>query len=159
MDWLTDNAWLAWVGVALVLAAVEAATVDLVFLMLCGGAFAGAFAAALGVPFVGQVAIAIAVAVLLLALVRPLMRRRFLQGDAHRSIGASSLVGRQARVIQAVTAVDGRVKLGGETWSARTTEGGPTCRPGDEVRVVAIDGATAIVTPVPLTTEPTPSEQ
>jgi membrane protein implicated in regulation of membrane protease activity len=147
VDWLADNAWLAWVGVAIVLAAIEAATVDLVFIMLTGGAFAGAFAAALGAPFGWQVAIAIVVSVLLLALVRPLMRRRFLQGQAHRTIGAASLVGRRARVVQAVTAVDGRIKLGGETWSARIAEGAPPCRPGDEVTVVALEGATAVVRP------------
>ena len=33
MDWLTENFWLAWLGIALVLAAVEAATVDFVFIM------------------------------------------------------------------------------------------------------------------------------
>ena len=37
MDWLGDNPWLAWLGVALVLAAIEAATVDFVFIMLAGG--------------------------------------------------------------------------------------------------------------------------
>ena len=41
MDWLTENFWLAWLGIALVLAAVEAATVDFVFIMFAGGALAG----------------------------------------------------------------------------------------------------------------------
>ena len=48
MDWLIDNWWLAWLGLAIVLAAIEAATVDFVFLMFAGGAAAGAVAAALG---------------------------------------------------------------------------------------------------------------
>ena len=34
MSWFSDHGWLAWVGLALVLGAVEAATVDFVFLML-----------------------------------------------------------------------------------------------------------------------------
>ena len=29
MEWLTDNFWLAWLGVAIVLAAIEAAPVEL----------------------------------------------------------------------------------------------------------------------------------
>ena len=53
MDWLIDNWWLAWLGLAIVLA-IEAATVDFVFLMPAGGAAAGA-AAALGAPFPLQV--------------------------------------------------------------------------------------------------------
>lgn len=36
MEWLTDNPWVAWVGVALILAAIEAATVDFVFVMFAG---------------------------------------------------------------------------------------------------------------------------
>ena len=65
MDWLTENAWLGWLGVALVLAAIEAATVDFVFVMLAGGALAAAIAAALGAPFIFQVVIGVAAAVAL----------------------------------------------------------------------------------------------
>ena len=43
---------------------------------------------------------------------------------------------------------DGRVKLGGETWSASPSDPEPL-EPGEEVRVVRIDGATAIVARVP----------
>ncbi len=145
MDWLTENSWLAWLGIALALAAVEAATVDFVFIMLAGGALAGAIAAAFGANFVGQVVIALIVAVILLVLVRPLVKRHFIDGELDHGIGASSLVGRHARVIHRVTATDGRVKLNGETWSARTAAGGTPCEPGTEVRVLAIEGATAIV--------------
>jgi membrane protein implicated in regulation of membrane protease activity len=44
MDWFGDNPWLGWLGLALILAAVEAATVDFVFLMLAGGAVAASVA-------------------------------------------------------------------------------------------------------------------
>lgn len=145
MTWLTDYAWLAWVGIALALAAVEAATVDFVFLMLAGGALAAAVAAGVGAPFHIQVIVAVLVAVLLLVIVRPLLKRHFTDGEMGRDIGASGLVGRHARVIQQVTSTDGRVKLNGETWSARTATGAPMCPPGAEVRVLAIEGATAIV--------------
>ncbi|HWO51478.1 MAG TPA: NfeD family protein, partial [Ornithinibacter sp.] len=62
------------------------------------------------------------------------------------------LVGREARVLQSVTDSDGRIKLGGETWSARLAAGTTTTAgPGEAVRVIAIHGATAIVSPVPPT--------
>lgn len=145
MDWLTDNPWVAWVGVALILAAIEAATVDFVFVMLAGGALAGGLTAALGGGLAAQVIVAVVVAGLLLFVVRPLVKRKFMDGQLDHHIGASSLVGREARVLQTVTDTDGRIKLAGETWSARVAEGAAPLRPGDDVRVIAIHGATAIV--------------
>ena len=150
MDWLTENFWLAWLGIALVLAAVEAATVDFVFIMFAGGALAGAVAAGLGASFPVQVVVAVATGILLLSTVRPIVKRQFMDGEVDHQIGASSLVGRSARVLQAVTDSDGRIKLAGETWSARLAAGATsTVGPGEEVRVIAIHGATAIVAPAP----------
>lgn len=150
MDWLSGNVWLFWLAVALVLAAIEAATVDFVFIMFAGGALAAAVASALGASFPVQVVVAVGVAVLLLFLVRPLIKRQFLDGQVDHQIGTSALVGREARVLQSVTDSDGRIKLAGETWSARLAAGvTTTVGPGEEVRVIAIHGATAIVTPVP----------
>ena len=108
----------------------------------------GAVASAIGVPFPGQVVVAVIVAGLLLLVVRPIITRKFMVAEASHGIGAHGLVGRSGRVLQAVTATDGRVKVGGETWSARTAQGGDTCQPGQEVRVVSIEGATVIVTGV-----------
>ena len=150
MEWLTDNFWLAWLGIALVLAAIEAATVDFVFIMFAGGALAGAVAAGLGASFPIQVVVAVATGILLLFTVRPIVKRQCMDGEVDHQIGASSLVGRSARVLQAVTDSDGRIKLAGETWSARLAAGATsTVGPGEEVRVIAIHGATAIVAPVP----------
>ena len=59
MDWLNDNVWLFWIGVGLVLAAIEAATVDFVFIMFAGGALAAAVAAGLGASFPVQVVVAV----------------------------------------------------------------------------------------------------
>jgi membrane protein implicated in regulation of membrane protease activity len=148
MSWFTDSAWLAWLGLALVLGAIEAASVDFVFVMLAGGALAGSVAAAVGAPFVGQVISSVAVATALLLMVRPIVQRHFLVPEGHGDIGAVAQVGRSALVLQTVTEHDGRVKLGGETWSARTAPGTAACLPGQEVRVVSIEGATAIVSNV-----------
>lgn len=146
MDVFGDNPWLAWVGIALVFAAVEALTVDFVFVMLAGGAAAAAIAAALGANVFLQVVVALVVAILLLAAVRPMLTRRFNDTTASLSIGAASLAGRVGRVLQTVTENDGRIKLAGETWSARVAHGSRACEPGQEVRVISIEGATVIVT-------------
>jgi len=159
MDWLNDNVWLFWIGVALVLAAIEAATVDFVFIMFAGGALAAALAAGLGASFPVQVVVAVGVALLLLLSVRPLIKRQFLDGEVDRTIGTSALVGRDARVLQSVTDSDGRIKLGGETWSARLAAGATTTvGPGEAVRVIAIHGATAIVAALPPTDQITTSD-
>ena len=145
MEWIADNTWLLWLCLALVLVAVEAATVDFVFVMLAGGALAGGVAAPMGAPATIQAVVAIIVAALLLGLVRPFLKRKFTEGELDHGIGAASLVGREARVIQTVTETDGRIKLAGETWSARVAEGSEPVRAGSPVRVIAIHGATAIV--------------
>ena len=120
---------------------------DFVFLMLAGGALAGALAAVLGVPVVGQVLVSLAVAALALLLVRPVIKRQFTVQDA-QGIGTAAQIGRSALVLSTVTENDGRIKLGGETWTARTAPDAAACLPGQEVRVVSIEGATAIVTGV-----------
>jgi membrane protein implicated in regulation of membrane protease activity len=146
-----DFGWIAWVGIALALGAVEALTVDFVFLMLAGGALGGAVASALGASFPVQAIVAALVSCLLLVGVRPWAKRRFSAKPGRALMGVAGNVGRAAYVLDTVTATDGRVKLGGETWSART-HGEDAIAPGEEVRVVAIDGATAVVArpPAPL---------
>lgn len=144
MEWFADNAWLAWLGVALILAAVEAASVDFFFLMLAGGSLAGALAAALGVAFPLQVLVAVVVAIVLLLAVRPMARRHF-HVAADTSIGTSGYLGRAALVTETVTTSSGLVKLAGETWTARVRPGSPAIPPGHEVRVLSIEGATVVV--------------
>jgi membrane protein implicated in regulation of membrane protease activity len=148
---LDNSGWIAWVGVALALGAIEAATVDFVFLMLAGGAIGGAVASALGASFPVQAVVAAVVSCLLLVGVRPWAKRRFTARSDRALMGVAGNVGRAAYVLDTVTATDGRVKLGGETWSARTSAE-DAIGPGEEVRVVAIDGATAVVArpPAPL---------
>ena len=61
----------------------------------------------------------------------------------------NKLIEEFAPLVETVTETDGRVRLAGETWSARVPDGAQPCMPGDEVRVVSIDGATAIVAKTP----------
>ena len=152
MSWITDHPGLAWLALALALAAFEVASIDFVFLMFVVGALAGAAAAALGAPFVLQVIIGVGVSLLMLGVVRPVVVRR-IHGGPPTLTGAAALVGTTARVVEAVTDKGGRVKIGGEVWSARSTPesaaSASAIMPGQPVRVVSIDGATAVVAAVP----------
>ena len=59
--------------------------------------------------------------------------------------GTDALVGARATVLQRVDSDGGRVKIGGEEWSARAFMDGDVYEPGARVEVVKIEGATALV--------------
>lgn len=137
--------WLWWIVLALVLGIVEMLSLDLFFLMLAGGAFAGGLTSLATSELWIQVVVASAVATALLFLARPAAKRWMLAHSPNKRMNASALVGRHARVLAPVTDAGGRVKLGGEVWSARSAVRGEAFNEGDDVVVVRIDGAFAIV--------------
>ncbi|WP_168581541.1 NfeD family protein [Gephyromycinifex aptenodytis] len=150
MDWFIDNSWAIWLALALTLGAVEAATVDFVFLMLAGGALAGAVAGGLHAPVEVQLILASVVAVLLLVGVRPVVKRKMLDNLPDAGLGVAAYEGKVARVTAPVDQTDGRVYFEGEEWSARTEESHLAPLPvHSRVRVVRVDGATLIVLPTP----------
>jgi membrane protein implicated in regulation of membrane protease activity len=142
-------AWIWWLGAAILLAVVEVVSVDLIFLMLAGGALAAAAAAALGAPLGVQVVVFGAVSVVLLVAVRPWALRRFRSAVPETLTNVAAHVGRTAVVLLDVTAHAGRVKLAGEVWTARTADPSLVLPAGSTVRVVRIDGATAVVEAAP----------
>lgn len=146
--------WLWWVGLALALGVIEMLTVDLMFLMLGGGALAGAIVGALGAPLWAQVLIAVVVAGLLLILVRPLAKRRLEAHTPGADTNTAAQVGRAATVVADVSGRAGRVKLHGEVWTARTADPSIVLPIGAVVEVVRIDGATAVVAPQNATQDP-----
>lgn len=137
--------WVWWLiaavglGIPLVLTAMPE------FGMVAVGAVAGAITDALGGGVVLQVIVFCAVSVALVAVVRPMAVRSRRQQPGLRS-GVEALKGRQAVVLERVDdSGDGRIKLAGEIWSARSLDPGQAYEPGQQVDVVEIDGATAVV--------------
>jgi len=59
--------------------------------------------------------------------------------------GTAALVGGDALVVERVDATGGRVKIGGEVWSARAFDSAQVLEPGSRVQVAEIEGATALV--------------
>lgn len=135
---------MVWVVIALVLLGIEVLTLDLVFASFAVGAGAGALAAALDVPLIGQVLVAVVIAFLTLFLLRPAMLRH-LHSDEPSVTNVDALLGHSAVVLERVDRREGRVKVGGEVWSARTTDAAVSFDPGSDVVVIRIDGATAVV--------------
>ncbi|MFF6998759.1 NfeD family protein [Streptomyces sp. NPDC008313] len=112
--------------------------------MLAVGAVAGALTAGVGGDLVLQVLVFVAVSVALIAVVRPIAKRHQDQRPQLRT-NIDALKGRQAVVLERVDGSGGRIKLSGEVWSARALDAGQAFEVGQEVDVVEIEGATAIV--------------
>jgi membrane protein implicated in regulation of membrane protease activity len=137
-----------WVVVAAVLGVAEILTLTASLGLLAVAALAAAGAAALGLGPFAQFAVFAAVSVAGLVVVRPLVKRQLRPryGPQHR-FGVAALVGRQARVVQEVTGHAGRVRIGGEEWSARAYDETLVIPAGTTVDVIEIEGATALVYP------------
>jgi membrane protein implicated in regulation of membrane protease activity len=139
------NAWEWWLvgaaalGIPLVLTAMPELG------MLALGAAAAAATAGLGGDVVLQVVVFAVVSFALIAVVRPVAARHRAQRP-QLATGVEALKGKQAIVLERVdSSGGGRIKLGGEIWSARALDIGQAYEVGQEVDVVDIEGATAIV--------------
>ncbi|MBT2551821.1 NfeD family protein [Arthrobacter sp. ISL-5] len=144
-EWLSQNWWALWLTVFLVFAAVEMLTLDLFFIMLGGGALAGLVADFAGADLWLQIVVFCVVSLLMIAFVRPITLKHLHKGPAEQRTNVDRLIGESALVMEAVSATGGRVKIGGDVWSARSESGVLT--EGQRVIVAAIDGATAVVAP------------
>lgn len=139
---------LVWLIVALVLMAAEVLSGDFVLLMLGLGALAGAASASFtGNPLIDVLVFAVSSAGLIW-FARPALKRRFLHGP-HVKTGVEALIGAHAIVLSTVDGHGGRIKIGGDVWSARSFVEGVRIEPGTKVTVVEISGATAVVSPEP----------
>ena len=134
-----------WVLLAVALAIGEVLTPGLFFLgpvSLAAGA--AALAAILGAGWLGSLIVFIVCSVASLAVLRPIARRHVRLPALSRT-GTDALVGRRALVTRRVDRHGGRVKIGGEEWSARAYLDDQVLEEGQTVDVVQIDGATALV--------------
>jgi membrane protein implicated in regulation of membrane protease activity len=136
--------WLIWLIASGAFAAAEALSLTFVLVMFAGGAAAGALTAALGGPVFLQFIVAIAATIALLGVVRPIAQRHLAIGTGART-GTEALVGKEAIVLSDVDAHDGRVRLNGGEWSARSFDRAQQLPVGTVVRVMEISGATAVV--------------
>ncbi|WP_369047312.1 NfeD family protein [Sinomonas sp. P10A9] len=145
MDWFEHNAWMVWLVLALVLGGIEMLSLSLVFVMLSGGALAALVTALLGGPAWLQGLVFALVSVAMIAFVRPVAGKHMRPGIEDARTNVDRLLGASATVVEPVDAGRGLVKIGGDVWTARAESG--EFLPGDVVKVVAIDGATAVVAP------------
>ncbi|HZB77476.1 MAG TPA: NfeD family protein [Solirubrobacteraceae bacterium] len=139
--------WLLWLILAVIFAVGEIATLGFFLAPFAGGAAVAAVVSAMGVPFVGSLAVFLVVAVILLAALRPLARSHRRMPPSLRT-GTAALVGKSATVVERIANQEGVgcVKIDGDVWTARAYMEEETYEPGTRVQVVEIRGATALVT-------------
>jgi membrane protein implicated in regulation of membrane protease activity len=138
-------AWLLWSLAAVALTVGEIATPGLFYLgPVALAAVASAIVAAAGGGWAVDLVVFAGASAASLGLLRPVARRHVRMPLAIRT-GSAKLVGEKATVVERVDGAGGRVKIGGEIWSARAFDAGQVLEPGLQVEVVQIDGATALV--------------
>ena len=148
MDWIRDHLWETWLALAIALGVAEMFSLDLILGMLAAGAVVGMVAALVGLPLEITLLAAIASSVAMLALVRPSVLKRLHSGP-ELALGHGKLVGTRGLVTEEITGLAaGRIKAGGEIWSALPYDDNLRIAPGDTVEILQIKGATAYVHPV-----------
>ncbi|WP_031070490.1 NfeD family protein [Streptomyces sp. NRRL WC-3742] len=138
------DSWIVWLLIAGVLGIPLVLTAVPEFLLFAIGALAASGVAALGGGVVLQTASFLVVSVAMVAFVRPIAYRQ-LQKGPHVKMGIEALQGATAVVAETVDGEGGRIKLNGEIWSARALHPDQVYQPGQQVDVVEIQGATALV--------------
>ena len=137
---------IVWLVLMVVFLAAEAATVTMVSLWFAVSALVALLTALLGGPVWLQCALFLVVSAVLLALLRPLVKRyiapKITATNVDSVVGSTGLV---TTAIDNVSAV-GQVKLGAMEWPARSTDGAPI-PVGTRVKVDRIEGVKAFVSP------------
>ena len=137
--------WLLWALLAVALAVGELLTPGLFFLgPVALAAAAATLASLVGVGAIGSLLIFIGGSLASLGVLRPIARRH-LRLPAVSRTGTDALVGRKALVTRRVDARGGRVRIGGEEWSARAYVDDQVLLEGQTVDIIQIEGATALV--------------
>lgn len=138
-------AWGIWAIITLVLLIAETLTVDFLFMMFATGTLAATItSAAFTDSLVIQIVVFAIVSVLGIGFVRP-WARKFVNDS---STGDSNVYAMTGQIGHALTDIDtkaGRVKIGGDVWSAKTY--GAAIAEGTTVVVQNVEGARAIVQP------------
>jgi len=136
---------LFWLAGVIIFAVAEAATVGLISLWFAGGSLVALIVACVGGPVWLQATLFLVVSVVLLALLRPFLRKVSVpyrtRTNADRHIGQSALVTEEINNLKET----GAVRLDGVTWTARS-EDGQVIPEGSLIEIKKISGVKVVVT-------------
>jgi membrane protein implicated in regulation of membrane protease activity len=140
------QAWIVWLIVAAVLGVAELMTTTFALGIIAVGALVAAAVGALDLALPFQLLAFVVASGAGLGFVLPIAWRHIKQPPLLRT-GTAALVGQAASVLEEVTWHSGRVRIGGEVWSARSYDETLIIPVGRTVDVMQIKGATALVYP------------
>lgn len=134
-----------WLGLMIVLLAVEVATLGLTTLWFAGGSLVAFFAALLHAPVFLQVLLFLVVSIALLYFTRPVAVRYLNKSRVKTNV--ETMIGKEAVVTQEINNLHakGQVVVGGMEWTARTSTNEETIEKGAVVLIEKVDGVKLIV--------------
>ena len=140
-----------WLILAVVFLITEAATVTMTSLWFAGGCLAALVVGLLGGSWGLQIATALVISAILLACLRPIVRK-YLNPKLTKT-NVDAIIGSQGYVVGDIDNISatGKVKLGAMEWTARSTDGYPI-QAGTLVQVDKIEGVKVFVSPAEVTT-------
>ena len=133
-----------WLIAAAALGVAEMLTTTLALGLVAVGALAAALTEGVGGSPLVQLAVFVAISLAGIVLIRPLALRRLQRKTTFRT-GTAALVGQTGYVLADVSPHAGRIRIGGEEWSARPYDEASVIPAGSVVDVLQIKGATALV--------------
>jgi len=139
-----DKMTIIWLAAAILLAVIEAATVQLVTIWFALGAVAACVTSLFTDSILIQIIVFVAMAAITLIATRPLVKK-FRKKEAEPT-NADRYIGRDAVVVSDIDNLkaEGRVKVDNAVWTARSEDGSPIPE-GTDVVVTAIRGVKLIV--------------
>ncbi len=134
-----------WLGVTVLLSVIEIFTMGLVTIWFAAGAAVAFLLSLVDVPLAVQVGAFIVVSIVVLVLVRPIATSHF--NNRLKKTNIDAYIGRK---LIAKTDIDnlhgtGKVDMDGSTWLAVSSIDNIVIPAGEEVKVVAVQGAKLIV--------------
>jgi membrane protein implicated in regulation of membrane protease activity len=152
-------AWAVWVVVAVAMLGIEATTSSFFTIYFAVSAAIVAVLALLGIPVAVQIIAFGLLGVGGLVLTRPALMRAAGASTPAVPTGVDAMRGRIGVVTKPIGELDpGQVKIGGETWSARSYFEHEPIELGTRVEVVEVKGVTALVISAPTDRQELPKE-
>jgi len=144
------SSWAFWLVIAVAMLVIEVTTTSFFTIYFAVAAGIVAVLAVLGVPVAVQVLGFAGISVGGLWLTRPALLRMAGTDTPAVATGVDAMKGRIGVVTKPIGELDsGLVKVGGETWTARSYFEHESIAEGTRVEVVEIKGVTALVMPAP----------
>lgn len=143
MIWM--NPAIIWLGLVILLLAIEIPTLGLTTIWFAGGALAAFISTFFGASVPTQRTIFIVLSLALLIITRPMAVKYMKRG--HVRTNADSLIGKMAIVTKEINnlAQSGEVMIADVSWTARSREDAFVVPEGRKVKICAIEGVKLIV--------------